>query len=235
MVPIVRKYECFNDEQQRQYERLNDKMRAYVDGLGRGLNKSQSIREAGYKAERVAEVARGIEKRYPFVKELAKTILDWNAERDALAKAEDMEQDIIVHLLNKSGDDAMKALENNDAEMAKRITFYNKIIDGRIKTTKVIQEVDPRTGAVLKRRVEEVDDVATRIKAREKLDEILGVRTLNSLGKFKVKDITINIVDAGKKDELEDKRNMVDLDVNQVEVVEGEAEPINEEVVNEGN
>jgi hypothetical protein len=70
--------------------------------------------------------------------------------------------------------------------------------------------------------VEEVSDVDVKMRARKELDRILGLNQLPDLDKLQVGDITINIVDASKRDELEDNRNSIELDPNDVQVINGE-------------
>ena len=49
------------------------------------------------------------------------------------------------------------------------------------------------------------------------------------LGNLQVGDITINIVDASRKEELADERNIVNLDMDKVEVIDGEEVVVAEE------
>ena len=66
-------------------------------------------------------------------------------------------------------------------------------------------------GEIIEVTVEESCDVETKIKARKELDRILGITTLPDLGSLQMGDITINIVDASKTEEVEDERNKIEL------------------------
>ena len=70
---------------------------------------------------------------------------------------------------------------------------------------------------------EYLDDIETRIKARKELDRILGLNEIVDVASLQMGDITINIVDASKRDALEDKSNHVELeDKDMVILDEGE-------------
>lgn len=224
---FIRTYGCFNAEQQMKYNKLSAKERVYVDNRGRGVGKAESIRRAGYNTTYHNEVARQLEKRKPQIKELYEIIQNSMEGQNELAQVEESNLDVINRVLQSDTKSAEWALKANDTEISRRISFYNSIINGELKTTKIRQEVDPETGLVVKKYVEEVDSIETRMKAREKLDEILGVNTLKTLSQFKVKDITVKFVDASKPDEVEDARNKIDLNV-----VEANAEEVSD--VDEG-
>ena len=64
-----------------------------------------------------------------------------------------------------------------------------------------------------------MSDVETKMKARKELDRILGLNQMPDLGSLQMGDITINIVDASKREEIEDSRNTVVLEPNQYEEV----------------
>lgn len=101
----------------------------------------------------------------------------------------------------------MPTVQEMDLETAKRVLFYRQISEGKIKTVKVKKKYNV-SGVLLEKVVEEIDDVDTRIKARKELDRLLGLSAIVELGSIQASgDITINIVDASKKEEVEDERN----------------------------
>ena len=123
--------------------------------------------------------------------------------------------------LQDGAEKALEVVENADGETARRIQFYRDIASGKIKTVRKTVQKNAE-GAVLKTTIEEISDIETRIKARKELDKILGLNSIVDLDKLRVGDITINIVDASKKEELEDSRNKVFLDPDSVEIIDGE-------------
>jgi hypothetical protein len=68
------------------------------------------------------------------------------------------------------------------------------------------------------------------MRARKELDKILGLNQMPDLSKLQMGDITINIVDASKKEELADSRNTVELDPNDVQVIDGETVIVEQEI-----
>jgi site-specific recombinase XerD len=68
-------------------------------------------------------------------------------------------------------------------------------------------------GVVKETKIEEIEDIDAKMRARKELDKLLGLTQLPDLGSLTMGDITINIVDASKREELEDSRNVVNLDV----------------------
>lgn len=224
--PYSKYYACFTAEQQEFYNtKLTAREQLYVDFRGQGFNKSDSIRNAGYDSKYASGLARNIETNKPIIKDMIEAIQKDREDQSNVAKQPALDVDVIAKMIATDGDKAMEALSRSPDEMAKRINFYQRIVAGDLKTRKITQEIDPKTNLVIKKKIEETDDVAIRIKAREKLDELLGIKNINLLEKLKVNDITINFVDAGKKEELDDQRNKVDLNINEVEV---EATPVKE-------
>ena len=69
---------------------------------------------------------------------------------------------------------------------------------------------------------EEITDVGVRINARKELDRILGLNVLPDIDKLQIGGITVNIVDASKKEELDDERNKIVLEDKDVEFIDGE-------------
>ena len=67
-----------------------------------------------------------------------------------------------------------------------------------------------------------MDDVDVRIKARKELDRILGLNMLPNIDNLQIGGITVNIVDASKKEELEDERNRVVLETKDFVVEDGQ-------------
>ena len=60
-------------------------------------------------------------------------------------------------------------------------------------------------------RVEELEDVKIKFEARKEIDKILGLNSLLDIGKITAGSVTINIVDASKKDLEEEERPNHDI------------------------
>lgn len=207
-----RRFSCFTPEQQKFYEELSERHRKYVEYRGQGYSKTQAYKMAGYYAKNLSQSAHNLEANNAGIAELIQVLLSakrvWdvvegneetqaNSQLDAIASQEGVEQ-------------AIKVLEGADGETARRIQFYRDIATGKIKTKKTTTHKNAE-GAVMKVVVEEISDIDSRIKARKELDKILGLNSVVNLDKLQVGDITINIVDASCKQELEDERNIIDI------------------------
>lgn len=217
----IKRYHCLTEEEQQAYEGLNIKQRKYVDLRGQGYSKSDSYKMAGYVSRLAGQAGYQLERDNPTVALLieklsrnfkAKQITDGdsalNKRIDALAK-----QGYAENMLN--------VIDEADGETARRIQFYRDIMNGKIKTVKRTTKRDAQN-KVLEVKIEETSDVESRMKARRELDRILGLTSMPSIDNFQIGGITVNIVDASKRDELDDTRNKVELDEGSVEVIDGE-------------
>lgn len=216
-----KKIACFTEEQQTYYETLSPNQRRYVDFRGQGYSKSQSYRMSGYKGTNIAQSAYALEKNNRGIPELINALLKVKTARDVVENNEDSQINKTIDALamQDGAEKAIEKIEGADGETARRIKFYRDIANGKIKTVRKTTQLNPQ-GGVVKTTIEEINDIDTRIKARKELDRILGLNSIIDIDKFKVGDITINIVDASKKEELEDERNKIVLDSEEVEVLE---------------
>ena len=141
-----------------------------------------------------------------------------------------LNQQIDALALQDGAEKMMQVIEGADGETARRIQFYRDIMNGKIKTVRRTTRYNAM-GEKIETKVEEVSDVETKMKARKELDRILGLNQMPDLDKFQVGDITINIVDASKREELEDSRNQVELNPEDVTEIDGEDVIVQEEKV----
>ncbi|MBQ2652185.1 MAG: hypothetical protein IJF83_01385 [Methanobrevibacter sp.] len=218
-----RRIACLTDEQQTYYESLAVRQRKYVDFRAQGYSKSQSYRMAGYEGNNIGQAAHNLEANNKGIAELIQTMLAVKQAKDIVENNEEsaINRKIDALALQDGAEKALEVVEGADGETARRIQFYRDIASGKIKTVRKTVQKNAE-GAVLKTTIEEISDIDTRIKARKELDKILGLNSIVDLDKLRVGDITINIVDASKKEELEDSRNKVFLDPDSVEIIDGE-------------
>lgn len=219
-----KKIACFTEEQQAFYENLPLRQRKYVDFRGQGYNKTISYKMAGYDGENVSQCAHNLEKKNKGIVELINTMLMVKKAKDVVENNEESQinKQIDALALQTGAEKALEKIEGADGETARRIKFYRDVANGKIKTVRKTTQLNPE-GAVIKTTIEEVSDIDTRIKARKELDRILGLNSIIDVDKLKVGDITINIVDASKKEELADERNKIILNPDDVEVIDGES------------
>lgn len=206
----VAKIACYTEAQQEAYESLSSRQRAYVENRVQGYNRSESYRLAGYGGKNHGQAASLLEKNNPVISNLIETRLNnlvSRAELDQRAKLEDPNGGGLV----PSGKDNA-VVTTGDDETVKRIRFYRAVLNGALKTTRKTTFTD-RYGNVTTR-VEEIDDVETKMKARKELDRILGLNSIVDIDKFQVGSLTVNIVDASNREQLEDPKNKVNLEVD---------------------
>lgn len=230
---VARKYKCLTPEQQETYEKLSAKQRAYVDYRGRGYDRANSYRMAGYggKKELQRQAAHIMESRNPQLCEIVDTILRNNKAHELAVADSELNRRIDALATQKTAEKLLEAIDSADGETARRIAFYRDIVLGKIKTVRKTVKKNA-CGEIIETKIEEMDDVNTRIQARKELDKVLGLNTLPTFDTIELGGITVNIVDASKKEELEDTRNTIDLNMDKIEVIDGEEAVVVAEVEN---
>ena len=222
MLEKIKKNPYFTPEQQLAYEHLSDKHRKYVDARGRGYNKKDAYLMAGYKmSQNARQGAFVLESTNKIVKELVSVLISAKNVRELTKEESDINQAIDALAVHDAGSKLNEVIENQDSETARRIQFYRDIITGRIKTVRKTKKKNAM-GATISETIEEVSDVETKMKARKELDRILGLNEMIDLGRLQVANLTLNIVDSSKHEEVEDSRNKIVLDPEDVEVIDGE-------------
>lgn len=224
----IKTYKAFTEEQQKAYAGLNKMQRAYVDFRGKGHSKAESYRMAGYSSKTASVGAFLMEKNNRIVGELVQVLQADNKAKELSKEDSKLNQQIDALARQEGAENILETVENGDPETMKRIQFYRDIMSGKIKTVKKTKKLNA-AGNVIEMKVEETSDIETRMKARKELDKIFGLNTLPDLGSLQMGDITINIVDASKKEELEDSRNNVVLDIDKEETIDGEKVVVVEE------
>lgn len=223
-----KKYACFTKEQQEAYEKLAVRQRKYVDFRGQGYSKTIAYKMAGFDGKVAGQAAYLMEKRNAIIAELADCIINQKKVRDLSVQDSAINQQIDALAMQDGAEKMLEVIEGADGETARRIQFYRDVMNGKIKTVRKTTRYNAM-GEKIETKVEEISDVDTKMKARKELDRILGLNQLPDLDKLQVGDITINIVDASKQDELADSRNIVDLDPDDMQVIDGEKVLVKEE------
>lgn len=223
-----KKYACFTEEEQKAYERLNNSQRKYIDFRGKGYNKVQSYQMAGYTTKNPSQSAYMMEAQNKVIPELVQKLQAQNKARELTEQESALNRQIDALAKQEYAEKTLQTIDGADGETARRIQFYRDIMNGKIKTVRKTVRKNAM-GETLETKIEEVSDIETRIKARKELDKILGLNILPNVDNLQIGGITVNIVDASKREELEDSRNAVVLDVDQVEVVDGEQQIVVEE------
>lgn len=223
-----KKYACFTKEQQEAYEKLAVRQRKYVDFRGQGYSKTDAYKMAGFDGKTAGQAAYALEQRNANLVELINCIQGQKRIRDLTLQESALNQQIDALALQDGAEKMLEVIEGADGETARRIQFYRDVMNGKIKTVRKTTRYNAM-GEKIESKIEEVSDVETKMKARKELDRILGLNQMPDLDKLQVGDITINIVDASKKDEIADTRNSIELDPDDVQVIDGEKVVVQEE------
>jgi hypothetical protein len=123
-------------------------------------------------------------------------------------------------------------IASKKGEEANQLQFYADVISGNIKQHKKTTTTDKETGKEVVK-VEEIEpSISERLKAREKLDSLLGIDDVTKvIGEVEVnKDITIKIVDTTAPKDVIEQVPVIDVDAEELEETEdSESESENDE------
>jgi hypothetical protein len=162
--------------------------------------------------------------------ELIDCLLSQKKVRDLSVQDSNINKQIDALATQEGAERIAQVIEGADSETARRIQFYRDIMNGKIETVRKTSRYNA-LGEKIETKIEKVSDVETKMKARKELDKILGLNQMPEFDKLQMGDITINIVDASKKEELQDSRNSIQLDPKDVEVIDGETVFVEEEKI----
>lgn len=216
---------CFTPEQQAYYSGLPPRQRAYVDARGRGNGKAESYRMAGYTTQKNAgQNAWILEHNDKRLAELIEVLDNARRAKDVLKEESAEGQRIKALAKQNAATSVLQKIEGDEnGELARQIQFFRDIAEGKTRTVKKTIYTNSRGAKSTK--TEYISDVDTRIKARKELDRLLGISAIQPLGQISAGgNVNIMIVDASKKDAVEDSRNnplFMEMQ-NKTEELEGE-------------
>lgn len=188
-----------------EFQSYSTKQQLYLKYRGVGVSQEQAWKKASLPIKNARQNASAFESNHPLSKEIIKR-LQVISKLDGLS---DKDSPISKEITNNiaRGKDLLQIIGSKEGVEAEQLKFYLDVVNGEIKQKKKTITTDKSTGKVTEK-VEEIEaSVSEKIKAREKLDQILGLDDVqNILGEVEVnKDITIKIVDTtAPKDMLEE-------------------------------
>lgn len=199
------RYDKLDNELRKAYESLPERQRRYVDYRVAGFGKKDAYIKAGYKAgKNAAQAAYILERNIPQISQVieAMAALKFVSDLDK-AKGEPMEIiDAKASVAVAQSKALMERIMKMEPEEAERLQFYMDVMSGKIKTRRKVKNISE--AGIVSYRIEEIEDVKIKFEARKEIDKILGLNRLLDIGKITAGSVTINIVDASKKD-LEDE------------------------------
>lgn len=203
------------------FNKMNQTGKQYTLNRILGFTKVDSIRAAGSNAkpEMLSSTAKSLEERNPQIEE----IVQWGVEHSLESQLNNEKSAFAKTLEGKKAELEMQQLNHATSvmspNMADSIDFYKKVATGFYKTRKITERYGA-DGKLIERKKEVIEDVDAKMRAREKLDRLLGINAIQNLGQVQVGSISINIVDASKKEDDEPSTDFQE-DAIVSDVVEG--------------
>lgn len=208
----IKRYACFTEAQQAAYERLTDRQRLYVDYRGQGVGKAESYRLAGFEGHMAKQNSHIMESNNKDIVELIRAIARGKSNGGVQREVKLGDK---VPLNPEEKERVLAMIENSDRDNAQRIQFYKDVVNGKVRSVKRTVRKDGK-GNIIETKIEESTDVDLKMKARKELDRLLGLNDLPDFSCLQMGDITINIVDASKKDEKLDAKDEVVIDADAI-------------------
>lgn len=190
------------------FNKMNETARQYTLSRILGFSKVDSIKNAGSQAkpEMLSSTAKSLEERNPAIEDIVK----WGVERTLEGQLFNDGSDFNKSLEEKKKELQMQQLNHATSvmspTMAESIDFYKRVANGSIKTYRTTERYAADGKTLIEKKVEKIDDVDARMRAREKLDRLLGINAIQNLGQVQVGSISINIVDASKKEDEDERK-----------------------------
>ena len=192
------------------FNKMNQTAKQYTVNRILGFSKNDSLRNAGSNAtsnSSLSSTVQNLEERNPQIEE----IVNWGVEHSLEAQINNDNSAFAKSLEGKQAEAELAQLNHATSvmspNMAESVEFYRKVAKGEIKTRKITERYD-NEGKLIERKKETIEDVDAKMRAREKLDRLLGINAIQNLGQVQVGSISINIVDASKKEETEAEREV---------------------------
>lgn len=213
-----------------EYMSYNIKQQLYTKFRGVGLAMEVAWVKAGFPQKNARPNASSFEKNHPLIKDIIKT-LQTRAKLNGLGKENSV---ISKEIANNAlqGRTVLDIIASKKGEEANQLQFYADVISGNIKQHKKTTTTDKETGKEVVK-VEEIEpSISERLKAREKLDSLLGIDDVSKvIGEVEVnKDITIKIVDTTAPKDVIEQVPVIDVDAEELEETEdSESESENDE------
>ena len=233
------RFSCLTKEQQNIFNSWNVKQRRYAVFRSQGYDKANAYRMAGYNGTKQAsqngyklenigcpgmiqiiEAMSGQRRKFDVLVEKSDISKEIDKKADEELKPED------IAFLTTVPEDSLLVeadplnVNKLSPEQCRNIQFFRSIANGSIKNVTVTRRYDPN-GKLLEKKVVEESNVETRIKAQKEVMRMVGLSDVIELGKVEANNINIMIVDASKRNELEDSRNKVDIPLDKVKEIDG--------------
>jgi hypothetical protein len=194
-----------------EYMTYSIKQQLYVKYRGLGVVRETAWVKSGFPKTNARQNAQTFEKNHPLSTKIIK-VFQTKAKLDGMGK----ENSVISKEIENNalqGKTVLDVIAQKKGEEARQLQFYVDVIAGNIKQRKKTTTTDKEGNTITK--IEEIEpSVSERMKAREKMDTLLGIDDVkNIIGEVEVnKDITIKIVDTTAPKEMLESAPVIDMD-----------------------
>jgi len=228
------RYACLTAEEQAAFDRWNNKQQNYAIYRAQGMDKANAYRMAGYQnGSTVRQNAYQLEKNTPLMAQIIEAMAGRRVKFDALKEHSEVSKIIDEKAANELKTE-MKAILTQvpedsvyvdktpfnahevTVEQALDIQFYRQIANGTIKSVTVTKKFD-KDGKLVSKTIVEDSSIETRMKAQKEVMRKVGIADVLEIGRVEANNINIMIVDASKKDELDDKRNELKGEIKEID------------------
>lgn len=232
-----KRYACFDAEQQRLFDGLSDKHKKYVLLRGQGNSKVDSYRICGYSGKNLAQNSYDLEtNRFPFMKELIDALQGQHKSLEVFMEKTKIAEQIKEKAKDKGIIDQLSSyvpkvpesapvvepidieaeIQKMSVDQVQNLQFWKEVANGTIKTIKETKTYDA-DGKLTGKKVEKTSTLEVRMKAQEKVMQLLNIDALQSLGQVQANNVNIMIVNASKDENATLDKN---LELKEEEVYE---------------
>lgn len=199
---------------QEYFNQLNPKYQKFVIYRGRGLTLENAWVGAGLTKRNAKANANSWLDNHPDAKELIK-MLKTNAQLKSLSDENSvLSKEILEN--SKKGLTAIQIAKTKTGEEAESLNFYINVVRGKITSTEKTKTTDKDGNVSIKEVIKE-PTITEKMKAREKIDQLLGIANFDTaLGQVDLPNgMQITIVDVSNKEMKNDTTNIIDAEVNE--------------------
>ncbi len=190
----------------------NPKYQKFILYRGRGMTLENAWVGAGLIDKNAKSNASSWLKNNPNAKELIKMLQTQNQLKSLSDENSMLSKEIMAN--SKKGLTALEIAKTKTGEEAESMNFYINVIRGGI-TSKETTTTTDSNGNVTTKEVVKEPTITEKMKAREKLDQILGIDSIaDKLGKVDLPNgMQITIVDVSNKEMKEESNQVMNAEV----------------------
>lgn len=202
---------------QEYFNNLNPKYQKFVIYRGRGLTLENAWIGAGLIKKNAKGNASSWLKNNPDAKELIKRIQTNNQLKSLGDSNSVLSKEILEN--SQKGLTAIEIAKSKTGEEAASLNFYIDVVRGKVTSKETTKTTDD-SGKITVKEVVKEPTISEKMKAREKIDQLLGIATFSDkLGQVDLPNgMQITIVDVSNKEMKKDESNVLDAEIEEEEL-----------------